>query len=100
MARSKTKSAVQFARAAYRVGQQALPRYGKPRSQKRYTQPQLFALLALKEFFHLDYRALVVRVAEWRELREALELTGPIPHYSTLCLAHARLLKKGGPKAR
>lgn len=98
MPRSMTKSAVRFARTAYHVGQHALPRYGKPHGQRRYTQPQLFALLALKDYLGLDYRGLVQWVAEWTELREALELTR-VPHYSTLCLAHARLLKKGAPKA-
>ena len=97
MTRGMTKSAVRFARTAYRVGQRALPRYGKPRAQKRYTQPQLFALLALKDYLGLDYRGLVQWVAEWTELRQALELTERVPHYSTLCLAHARLLKKGAP---
>jgi len=99
MVRGMTKSAVRFARTAYQVGQAALPRYGKPHAQRRYTQPQLFALLALKEYLGLDYRGLVAQVREWTELREALELTDQVPHYSTLCLAHDRLLKKGALKA-
>lgn len=98
MGRQMTKSAVQFARTAYRMGQRALPLYGKPRAQRRYTQPQLFALLALKDYLALDYRGLVQRVAEWREIRQVLELER-VPHYSTLCLAHDRLLKKGARKA-
>lgn len=98
MPRSMTKSAVAFARTAYAIGQQALPRYGRPHAQRRYTQPQLFALLALREYLRLDYRGLVQWLAEWRELREALELRAdPLPHYTTLQKAHDRLLKRGAP---
>jgi hypothetical protein len=54
----------------------------------------LFALLVLKQLFRLDYRGTVAWVERWSELREALELKGT-PHYSTLCYAEGRLLKKG-----
>lgn len=97
MPRTMTKSTLRFARTAFHVAQQALPPYGKPRSQKRYTQPQLFALLAVRSYLKLDYRGLVILVSEWAELRKALQLQ-QVPHYSTLCYAEQRLLKKGGPK--
>jgi hypothetical protein len=94
-----TKSAVRLAREAYAVGQQALPRYGHAKSRHDYTQPQLFALLVLKEMLRLDYRGITTLVAEWGEVRRALGLK-QVPHYSTLCYAAHRLLagaEKGGP---
>jgi hypothetical protein len=98
MQRSMTKSAVAFARTAYAVGQRALPRYGRPHAQRKFTQPQLFALLALREFLRLDYRGLVAWLGEWGELRRALGLRADaLPHYTTLQKAHDRLLKGGAP---
>lgn len=99
--RAMTKSAVALAREALAVGRQALPRYSCARSRHDYTQPQLFALLALKQMLRLDYRGLTVLLAEWGELRRALGLR-KVPHYSTLCYAAHRLLadaEKGGPSS-
>lgn len=96
-----TKSAVQLAREALVVGRVALPAYATRTSKHTYTQPQLFALLVLKQFLRTDYRGLVATVGEWRELRRALGLT-QVPHYSTLCYAERRLFhdaEKGGPSA-
>jgi hypothetical protein len=99
--RAMTKSAVQLAQEALAVGQRALPRYSGPRSRHDYTQPQLFALLVVKQMLRLDYRGITTLVAEWGELRRALGLRrGKVPHYSTLCYAAHRLLagaEKGGP---
>jgi hypothetical protein len=100
--RTMTKSAVALAREALAVGRRALPRYSDPRSRHDYTQPQLFALLTLRQMLGLDYRGLVALVAEWGELRRALGLR-KVPHYSTLCYAAHRLLagaEKGGPSRR
>jgi hypothetical protein len=55
---------------------------------------QHFALLVLKTFFKTDYRGVVQMLVDFRELREDLGLDKP-PHYSTLCKAEQRLLKKG-----
>ena len=99
--RAMTKSAVALAREALAVGRQALPTYSHPRSRHDFTQPQLFALLTLRQMLRLDYRGLVGLLAEWRELRRALGLR-KVPHYSTLCYAAHRLLagaEKGGPSA-
>src|SRR5215203_3983049 len=99
--RGMTKSAVRVAREALAVGGTALPAYGSRYSKHTYTQPQLFALLALKQFLRTDYRGLVALVAEWREVRAALGLR-KVPHYSTLAHAARRLLagaEKGGPSA-
>ena len=96
--RAMTRSAVRLAREALAVGQQALPQYSSRFSRHDYTQPQFFALLVLKQFLRTDYRGLVTLLAEWRELRRALDLKR-VPHYSTLCYAEQRLLsgaEKGG----
>lgn len=93
MRRSVTKSAVAFAQIALVVAERLVPGYGY-RSRKEYTRPQLLALLALRQFWHTDYRTTVVRVAESSELRHALGLR-QVPHYSTLCYAAHRLLLGG-----
>jgi len=96
-----TKSAVRLVREALAVGEQALPTYSSLRSRHDYTQPQLFALLALKQFLKTDYRGVVAVVAEWGELRRTLRLR-KVPLYSTLCYAEQRLLRgaeKGGASA-
>ncbi len=99
--RRMSKPALRVAREALAVGRAALPPYGSRFSRHDYTQPQLFALLVLKQFLRTDYRGLVALVAEWRELRAVLGLA-KAPHYSTLCYAEQRLLagaEKGGPSA-
>jgi hypothetical protein len=89
-----TKDPIALARAALKAGKAALPDYSSPKSPHKFTQPQLFALLVLKQFFKRDYRGLVTWIARWSELRQALGLNA-VPHYSTLCYAEGRLLKKG-----
>ena len=99
--RPMSKSAVQVAREALRVGRRALPPYASRYSKHTYSQPLLFALLVLKQFLRTDYRGLVTTLAEWGELRRALGLR-TVPHYSTLCYAERRILaraEKGGPSA-
>ena len=89
-----TKSPRAVAREALRLAQEALPAYSSKFSRKDFTQHQLFALLALKTFFKADYRGLTQFLHDFAELRQDL---GPdkVPHYSTLCYAERRLLKKG-----
>jgi hypothetical protein len=90
-----TKSPRAVAREALRLAQESLPPYSSKYSRKDYTQHQLFALLALKAFFKTDYRGLAQMVADFAELRQDLGLE-EVPHYSTLCYAADRLLKKRG----
>lgn len=92
--RAMSKSPVALAREALAVGQAGLPSYSSRFSRKDFTQPQLFALLVLKKFFQTDYRGLVEMVADFSDLRKVLKLK-KVPHYSTLCYAEKRLLKKG-----
>jgi hypothetical protein len=88
-----TKSPRRVAREALAVAQEALPAYTCPTSRKDFTQPQLFAILALKAFLKTDYRGVVAVLADFPELRADLGLAR-VPHYSTLCYAEKRLLQK------
>jgi hypothetical protein len=89
-----TKSPVALAKEALAVAEAALPPYSSRFSKKDFTQPQLFAVLALRQFFKTDYRGTVQLLRDFPELRSGLELK-KIPHYSTLCYAEGRLVKKG-----
>ena len=89
-----TKSPRAVAKEAFRLATEALETYSSTRSRKDFTQHQLFAVLALKTFFKTDYRGVVQLLADFAELRQELGLT-KVPHYSTLCYAAGRLLKKG-----
>src|SRR5262249_38210453 len=91
--RPMTKSPRAVAREALRLAQESLPAYSSKFSRQDYTQHQLFALLALKTFFKTDYRGLAQMLADFPELRQDLGLA-EAPHYSTLCYAARRLLKK------
>lgn len=71
-----TKSAIGLAREALAAGRRTLPQYSHVNSPKFFTQPQLFALLVLKQFFKTDYRGLMVRVREWQELKDASGIKG------------------------
>ena len=93
-----TKSPRAVAGEALRPAQEALPAYSSRFSRKDFTQPQLFALLALKTFSKTDYRGVVALLHDFPELRADLGL-GRVPHYSTLCYAARRLLKKGRSSA-
>jgi hypothetical protein len=93
--RPMTKSPRQVVREAYALAREALPDYTCPTSRKDYTQSQLFAILALKTFLKTDYRGVVAALDDFAELRQDLGLI-KVPHYSTLCYAEQRLLKKGG----
>ena len=89
-----TKSPRAVAREALALAREALPAYTSARSRKDFTAHQLFAVLALKTFFKTDYRGIAQLLTDFAELREELGLT-KVPHYSTLCYAAGRLLKKG-----
>lgn len=94
MACAMTKSPVALAKEALKVAQGALPAYSSKFSKKDFTQPQLFSILALRQFFKTDYRGTVQLLRDFSELRSILGLK-KVPHYSTLCYAEGRLVKKG-----
>ncbi len=91
-----TKSPRAVLQEALRVARNALPAYSSKFSRRDFTQHQLLALGALKTFMKTDYRGLVQLLLDFRELRDDLGLE-KVPHYSTLCKALQRLLKKGNP---
>ena len=93
-----TKSPRAVAREALRLAQESLPAYTSARSRKDYTSHQLFAILALKTFLKTDYRGVTQFLSDFAEIREDLGLS-QVPHYSTLCYAQGRLLKKGRPSS-
>jgi hypothetical protein len=92
-----TKSALSMARQALIVARSSLPAYANSHSRKDYTQHQLFALLAVRQFFDTDYRGVEQLTRDWSDLRSALGLK-KVPDHSTLQRAAERLLgKKGAP---
>lgn len=88
-----TKSVLAVARRALQVGQRTLEPYPHRFAPKKFTQPQLFAILVVRQMLRLDYRGMEVRLQEWAELRQVLGLK-QVPRYATLCLAQHRLLRK------
>lgn len=93
--RQMTRSPVALAGKALGVARAALPAHGSKFSGKTYTQHQLFAILVLKQFFRTDYRGIVAMLADLPDLCRVLGLEGGrVPHPSTLCYAHQRLLKR------
>ena len=92
--RAMTKSPIALACSAYKAAKKALEPHASPYSKKKFTQPQLFAILVLRAFFRTDYRGMTDILRDFSDLREVLELKS-VPHYSTLALAEKRLLKKG-----
>jgi len=94
MACAMTQSPVALGKEALAVAQEALPAYSSPFSPKVFTQHQLFAILVLRQFFRTDYRGVVQLLSDLSDLRTALDLK-KVPHYSTLCYAEQRLIKKG-----
>lgn len=89
-----TKSPLDLAKEALARGGEAMKIYSCKHSRKDFTQPQLFAILVLRQFFRADYRKTMHLIAEWSDLREALGLI-KTPHWTTLQKAHQRILKKG-----
>lgn len=87
-----SKSPERVAREALAVAVTALPRYPHKFSPKLYTQPQLFACLVLKTFFHTDYRGIVQLLADLPELVRTLGLEA-VPPFTTLHKAARRLLR-------
>lgn len=92
--RSLTKSPLAFVRVALEAGQAALPPYSCPKSPHKYTQAQLFAILAFKHFLNTDYRGVIAMLDEWPDIKKTLGLK-QLPNFSTLKYAQGRLFKKG-----
>ena len=89
-----TKSATEFAKTVYDAARRVFPDFSGRFSPKKFTQPQMVTLLELRQFFKLDYRGTVARVAEWKDLRDIIGLGDRVPHFTTLIHAERRLLQK------
>jgi hypothetical protein len=87
-----SKSPWKVAMVALAAGKDAFSDYSHKFSPHKFTQPQLFACLVLKEFERKDYRGIAQLLADWPELRQALGLDST-PHFTTLQKASRRLLR-------
>ena len=74
--RRMTKSPVRLAREALVVAERALPAYSAVHSPKKFTQPQLFAILVLRQFFKTDYRGIVALLADMSDFEMLSGLEG------------------------
>jgi Transposase DDE domain len=87
-----SKSPRTVAMVALAAGKEAFSDYSHKSSPKKFTRPQLFACLVLKEFERKDYRGVCQLLADCSDLRDAIQLRN-VPHYTTLQKASRRLLK-------
>lgn len=76
---------------ALAAGKEAFSDYSHMYSPRKFTQPQLFACLVLKEFEKKDYRGIRQLLLDCPDLRQAIGLT-LVPHWTTLQKASKRLL--------
>src|SRR5438128_214229 len=89
-----SKSTWMVDRVALADGHSTFGDYSNKFSPRKFTQPQLFACLVLKEFCKLDYRGVRQLLIDCADLRRAIALPEdkPIPpHYTTLQKASVRL---------
>src|SRR5688572_24827610 len=87
-----TKSPRKVALSALAIAELALPTYSHRSSPKTFTQPQLFACLALKTFHKTDFRGVAAILHDMPGLVAELGLKR-VPHFSTLHKAAGRLLR-------
>jgi hypothetical protein len=92
-----SKSPRKVAMVALAAGKEAFSDYSSLYSPHKFTQPQLFACLVLKEFENQDYRGIWQKLIDETDLRQVIGL-GSVPHFTTLQKASRRLLVK--PKVR
>ena len=90
-----TKSGLALARTALEVAEKALPAYSSKYSPEKFTQHQHVAILAVRQFFGLDYRGVGQLFHDWSDLRDALGLKA-VPHWTAIDKAERRLMKEGG----
>ncbi len=86
-----TKSPRRVLLFGHLIGQLTFRDYAHKFSPKKFTQPQLFACLVLKEFLQLDYRKLAALLGDCQELTAAIDLE-IVPHFTTFQKAADRLL--------
>jgi hypothetical protein len=76
-----SKSPKRILQVAHALGKQRLRTYWHRFSPKKFTLPQLFACLVLKEFLRLDYRKLPALLEDTPSLAAASDLK-QVPHFS------------------
>ena len=88
-----TKSPRKILQLGLACARRALPLFAHRYSPKKFTQHQLFACLALKEFLKLDYRGVMQLLIDSPDLCRVIELE-KVPHWTTFQKSHDRFLKK------
>jgi Transposase DDE domain len=88
-----SKSPMDVAMVALAAGKEAFSDYSHIYSPQKFTQPQLFACLVLKEFEKKDYRGICQLLLDCSALAAAIGLSS-VPHYTTLQKASRRLLRQ------
>jgi hypothetical protein len=87
-----TKSPRKVLVAAHLIATDCMRAYSHRFSPRKFTQPQLFAILVLKEFMRCDYRKVTALLSDSPELGQAIGLPA-VPHYTTIQKASRRLLE-------
>ena len=72
-----------FILTAYNYAKLTFKRYSSCYSKQKYTQPQLFAILAYKTYNKYDYRNTIENLKISTKLQKALKLK-TVPHYTTI----------------
>jgi hypothetical protein len=90
-----TRSALALARTALEVASKALPAYSHKFSPEKFTQHQHFAIIAVRQFFGLDYRGVQQLLKDWSDLRGVLGLK-TVPQWTAVEKAEKRLMEKRG----
>ena len=76
----------------HRRAQAELPDHRHRFSPKKFTEPQLATIVALKQFLRTTYREVTLALRRSQKARDLLGLRR-VPHYSALCHAEKRLRK-------
>jgi hypothetical protein len=84
-----TKSPLKVAHLTLQLATQSIPLYSSKFSKRDFTQPQLLAMLVLKQFFKTDYRGMVQLLHDMSDLRAVLGLK-KVPCHGTLHFAEQR----------
>lgn len=74
---------LKIASLAMRTSRKCMHSYGHINSPQRFTQPQLFTCLILREVLRTTYRGVIERLALMPKLRDAIGLD-VLPHFTTL----------------
>jgi hypothetical protein len=86
------KSPVAVMKAAFELGRRLFADHSHRFSPHAFSQPQLFACLALREHQKKSYRGVEALLIDCSDLRAAVGLTCA-PDHNTLCRAFGRLVK-------